>query len=101
MVEITFQEFARLAVVCGIAGILIGAGWAWIVSTPILQVTYAAPAANTPIAMRPVASVVPVHLTTSQGVVILFVLIIIGAVLGIAARKVQEWNVRRIGGVEK
>lgn len=100
--QISFSQFARLAVVCGIAGILIGFGWAWIMSTPIYQVTYAAETANSSIiSMNPWVRVTATHLSTGQGFVILLILIVTGSVLGIAARKVQEWNQERLGEQEE
>ena len=101
MTEITKREFVRLAALCIAAGLLIGGGWAWIMSVQIPTITYMAPqtvqgGTSNSEALHPLAVIVPGHLTTTQGLIVLFILIVVGSILGISARKIQEWNVRRL-----
>jgi hypothetical protein len=101
MTEVTIGQFARLAALHIAAGLFIGLGWAWIVSTPVFTVSYTPQqtiqdVVNASTGMQQVATVTPVHLTMVQGLEILIVLFICGVVLGVAARKVQEWNRRRL-----
>jgi hypothetical protein len=104
MTELTRGEFARYALICIAAGLMIGYGWALISSTLLFHVDYlpqtADRGASSP-TMVPIASITQSHLTMTQGLEVLALLIIFGAVLGISARKIHEWNLRRLENKEK